>query len=271
MKCVCNDIVKLFKVKIICYVKRVREMHELAKYRPPPYMKRESVMSDNWNICNKKFTTSDIRLAIKDRLPKSMRGELDDHPENYCSLTYEDWCDLLSTIEVKYERKISAVQINRIASVRESSIYDSNESVRIPRKNKSKTGVLRYNTSSKRVRSRHHGIQRYFVLCKNSGMPDCNYMSYSTKDFTCVCTNRSIKDGLVRPMRIRTDSVKHYKRSEKNGGRSLNLSRSRTRCYIALTINQVRAVISIRSRRSGQELLRRVATLPVMIRTPIHH
>ena len=90
MKCVCNDIVILFKVKSLCYVERVCEMHDLAKYRPPPYMKRKIVMADNWNICNKEFTTSDIRLAIKDGIPKSMRGELDDHPENYCSLTYED-------------------------------------------------------------------------------------------------------------------------------------------------------------------------------------
>ena len=76
MNYVCNDIVKPFTVRIIHYAKSVLDMHDLAKYLPPPLMKRESAMSYNWRVCNKDFTISDIRLAIKDRLHKSMRGEL---------------------------------------------------------------------------------------------------------------------------------------------------------------------------------------------------
>ena len=34
--------------------------------------------------------------------------ELDDHPEDYRSLNYEDWCDLLSTIKIKYEKENSS-------------------------------------------------------------------------------------------------------------------------------------------------------------------
>ena len=68
-------------------------------------MKVESAMANNWNAQKEYFITSDLQLAIKDVLPKSMRDELNDHPEDYCSLTYEDWCDLLSTIKVKDERK----------------------------------------------------------------------------------------------------------------------------------------------------------------------
>ena len=77
-------------------------MHELENYLPITLMKGEIVISDNWNVHNKEFTTSDLRLAIKDVLPKSTRDELDDHPEDYRSLTYEDWCNILSTIKVKY-------------------------------------------------------------------------------------------------------------------------------------------------------------------------
>ena len=36
MKYICNDIVKPFRVKILRYTERVIEMHELAKYIPPP-------------------------------------------------------------------------------------------------------------------------------------------------------------------------------------------------------------------------------------------
>ena len=76
-------------------------MNDLDKYLPPPSMKGESEMSYNWNVRNQELTASDLRLAIKDWLPKSMRDESDDHPEDYHSITYEDWCDILYTIEVK--------------------------------------------------------------------------------------------------------------------------------------------------------------------------
>ena len=80
MQYFCNDIVKPFKVKIFRYSERVRDMHDLSKYLPPPFVKGESVMADNWSSCNEEFTISDIRLYINYRLPKSMRYELDDHP-----------------------------------------------------------------------------------------------------------------------------------------------------------------------------------------------
>ena len=105
MKYVRNDIVKSFNFKILRYAQHVQEMHELDKYLPPPPMKGESAMANSWALRNEEFTTGDIRLSIRDGLPKSMRDELDDHPEDYRSLTYEDWCDLLSTIEVKHEKK----------------------------------------------------------------------------------------------------------------------------------------------------------------------
>ena len=53
MKYVHNKIVKPFKLKILRYAKRVREMHDLEKYLPPPSRKGESVMTSNWIVCNK--------------------------------------------------------------------------------------------------------------------------------------------------------------------------------------------------------------------------
>ena len=44
---------------------------------------------------------NEIRFAIKDGLPSSMQYELEDHQEDYHYLTYGDWYDLLSTINVK--------------------------------------------------------------------------------------------------------------------------------------------------------------------------
>ena len=90
MKYVCNDILKPFKVKILRYSKRVCEINDLAKYLPPPSMKGKIAIAANWNVCNQEFKASDIRLAIKYEIPKFMRNELDDHPKDCRSLTYED-------------------------------------------------------------------------------------------------------------------------------------------------------------------------------------
>ena len=123
MRYVRNDIVKTFKVKILCYAERIHDMAEPVKYLHPPSMNEESAMSDNWKVRNEEFTISDLRLVIKDGLPKSRRDELDDHPKYYRSLTYDGWCDLLSAIKVKDERKISAVHIKKITSDRAYSLY----------------------------------------------------------------------------------------------------------------------------------------------------
>ena len=193
MKCVRNNILKSFTVEILRYAKRMREMYDLANYLTPPPMKEEISMEANWSVCNEEFNTSDLQLVIKDGLPKSIRDKLDDHPEYYCSLTYEDWCDLLSTIDIKYERKIAAVHIEKIASSREASQYNSNNSVGIPRRKKSKTGVLSSNKSPIRAHDRHHVIRRYCVLCKKAVIPERKYESHSVEDCTDVCTKRSVK------------------------------------------------------------------------------
>ena len=151
LKYIRNDILKPFKVKILRYTERVHEIHNPAKYLPPPQMKRQSVTAANWNVRKEEFSTSDLRLAIKDGLPKYMRDELDDHLEDYCSLTYEYWFNLLSTIQVKYESKGAAVHINNISSAGAASLYDSNKSVRIPNKKKAKTGVLCSNKLPKKT------------------------------------------------------------------------------------------------------------------------
>ena len=214
MKHVRNDIVKPFKVKILRYAERIREMHDLENYLPPSLMKGEIEMEANWNVRNEELTESDIRLAIRDGLPKSMRDELNEHPEEYCYLTYKDWCELLSTIDVKYERKRAAVRIKKIASAREASLYDNDKSVRIPRNNKDRTGVLIYNKYPKKVH-RHHRIQCYCVLYNKAGTPERKYTSHSANDFTCVRINQYIKYGMVGPVGSRTNAMKQYKKSEK--------------------------------------------------------
>ena len=142
---------------------------------------------------------------------------MDDHPEEYRSLTYEDWCDLLSTIEVKYERKRAAGHIKKIDSARAASLSNSNESMRVMHRKKAKTDVSNSHKPPRREHKRHHGAQCYFVIYKKAGMPECKYMSHSTEYCTGVRTKRSIKDGMGGPVGIRNHAVQHHNKPEKNG------------------------------------------------------
>ena len=89
-------------------------------------MKGNGYEADNWKVHDKEFSVHDIRVAIKDGLPSSMHDELEDNQEDYRSLDHEDWCDLLSTIKAKYNRKRVATQIKNIESARAAYHYDSN-------------------------------------------------------------------------------------------------------------------------------------------------
>ena len=170
-------------------------------------MKVESEMEDNWSVRNKEFTISGIRLAIKGGLPKSMRGELDDHPEDYRSLAYEYWCDLLSTIKVKDESKRAAVHIKKIASAMASSLSDSDEYMRILKRKKANNSVMRSNKSPRRAHDIHHDVQRYCVLFKKSGTSEQKHLLRSSEDCTGVRTKCPIKDGMRGPMGSSTNSV----------------------------------------------------------------
>ena len=98
MNYIWNDIVKLFKVKILCYDECLRDMHDLAKYHPPSSMKGDSAVAAYWTVRNQELTVSEIRLAIKNRIHSTMQDELEDNQEDYSSLNYEYFCELMSTI-----------------------------------------------------------------------------------------------------------------------------------------------------------------------------
>ena len=126
-------------------------------------MKGVSAGAVNWEIRNKKSTVSEIRLAIKDRLPSSMHRELEVQQQEYQSLTHEYWRDLLSTIKVKCDRKIAAIYINKIASDRSASLSESDKYVRILRNEKARlgTGVLCSNKGPRKKAPKHHVTQRH--------------------------------------------------------------------------------------------------------------
>ena len=140
-----------------------------------------------------------------------MQNELEDNQEDYRSLTHEYWCDLLSTIKFKENRKREATHINKIDYDRADSHYDSDKSTRVPRKNTSKTGVL--HSKPNRKAPRHHVTQSHCILCNKEKTPEQKYILHSDEDyFGKRSYQKSIWDGLVGPMRSRAEDVKYNKK-----------------------------------------------------------
>ena len=156
-------------------------MHNLSKYLPTPSMKINNYKADNWKSRDQELYVNEIRFAIKDGLPSYMQDELEDNQEEYYSLTHEDWCDLLSTIEVKDNRKRESTDIKKIGYARAASLSNSKGSFRILRKNKARTGFLQLNKGLHNKAHNHHGNQIHCVLCKKSGMPEQKYMWHSAE------------------------------------------------------------------------------------------
>ena len=77
------------------------------------------------------------------------------------------------------------MHIKNIFSARAASLSDIDESMRIRKKKKAKTGVLRSNKSPKKAH-RNHIIQRYCVIFNKSGIPERKYKLHSDEDCTGV-------------------------------------------------------------------------------------
>ena len=95
-----------------------------------------------WSFRNKYLTKDEIFVETKYSIPISTKDEMDSKDKYYISLSYEEWCDLLYTLEDKDNRKMDAAHI-KILSI-QRNVLDSNSNVRtrLPHKKKDSTGVL---------------------------------------------------------------------------------------------------------------------------------
>ena len=87
---------------------------------------------------------------------------------------------MLSTIKVQDNRKRVSTQIKNIPTFIVAPHSDSNESVRVPRKNKAWNDV-QFKKQGKKT-PEHHGAQSYGLLCVKEGMPERNYMCHSSEE-----------------------------------------------------------------------------------------
>ena len=140
---------------------------------------------------------------------------MEDNQEEYLSLDHEYCCDLLSTIEVKENRKRAATQINRLATSMAASNYDIDESVRVPHKKRVRTGFTPSQKTQGGKMPKHNGIQLYCALCKKEVIYHQNYMLHSSKNCFGKCFDQHpIKEGMEEALDVRVNTVKKYKKFE---------------------------------------------------------
>ena len=209
IKYICNDIVKPFRSVILHNSERFQEMHDLSKYLSTPLMKGDIHNSDNWDVCNKGLYENEIRIPIKERLSSFIQDGLEDNEEEYIYLDHKDWCDLLSTIEVKDNRKINATQIKRLATSTETSNYDSHESIMVKRKKRVSTSVITSRKQQGEKTPKYHGIHRYCALFKKEVIHKQKYISHSFENCFVKCSDQqSPKEVLGGDLGNRYDAVK---------------------------------------------------------------
>ena len=154
-------------------------------------MKGDRYGTSNWDFRDIEFSKNYICVAIKDRLSSSMQDELEDNQEYYRSLAHDNWCDLLSTINVKDNRKMSETQIKSIETSSAASNSDIHESVRLTCKKMVRTGVLPKRKQQEKKTTKYHVIHCYLALCKKAGMPERKYMSHSSENCFGKCSDHN--------------------------------------------------------------------------------
>ena len=111
-----------------------------------------------------------------DVLSTSVQDELDDKDKDYFSVPHKEWCDLLSIMEGKYNRKRAASQIKILsASKAEPDNSYSNTRPRVTQKNKERTGYMPSRKRQGKNNPKHKGFQCYCVLRKKAEMPERKY------------------------------------------------------------------------------------------------
>ena len=132
-------------------------------------------------------------------------------------------CNILSTLEGKYNRKRVDSQIKRLTSQKAVANYsDSDTSPRVLWNNKSRTGMLPARKQSKNNIPKHGVIQKYFLLCKKSRTTENKYMSHSSGTwFFKRSYQEYLKKGLGGNLDKRKAAVKQFYNAKNERKRDL--------------------------------------------------
>ena len=145
-----------------------------------------------------------------------MHNYLYDNIQDYGSLPHKYWCDLLSTMEKKDNRKRAATQIKRVAASKAAPAnYDSNAYKRFPLKKKARTVVILDQKNQVKNSSKNIGSQIYCVLYKKDRIIEHNWKSHSSKNcFGKFSDQAYVKEGLGGTLGNRVAAFKQNHKSE---------------------------------------------------------
>ena len=100
--------------------------------------------------------------------------------------------------------------------------YDSNVSLRVPRKEKLITDVLLEPMHNRKKTPKHYGAQLYFLLRNKAGIHERKWKAHISENCFGESFNQaSIKDVLGRALGKRVNYVKHHQKYEKKWKRKL--------------------------------------------------
>ena len=151
-----------------------------------------------------------------------MNYDLEDNQEDYRSLSNEYWCEIVSNIQVKDNRKRVETQIKRLETSHAAPNSDRDESIRVLCKKRVRTGVPPNRKQQGGNPSKNHEDQHYCMLCKKSVIHEQNYMSHSSENcFGKSSDQKYIKEGLEGALGNRDDAFKRYNKSEKQWNKQL--------------------------------------------------
>ena len=198
------------------------QMFDYCIYLQPPTMKGQNWEKADWKATNTPTPEKSILKAIKDGLPQAMQDKILEKDDDYYRLmSEEDFNDMLTNLELSDEReratrKIAEEEIKRVQTeLREKHDGDNGSS------------------SNKRCKlsTNGRGIARHCSLCKNAGMPECNYMSHS--DSQCQDKVEMAKRAMSGSVADQSKQVKKYKKEYKAMRKKLMSTRKRHKKLLA--------------------------------------
>ena len=111
------------------------------------------------------------------------RMEWIDKDKDYSSLPHTEWCDLLYTMEEKYNPKQEADQIKILAASKAAPAEsDSDTSPKVSQTNKSRTSVLLNRKNHGKNPPKKKRFKRYCVLYKKYGITERKYTLQSLEN-----------------------------------------------------------------------------------------
>ena len=124
---VMNAINKPFKMGIQDYAERMCVMFEMAKIIPTTSRNNKEYHKDAWDTSDMPYKEDMIQKAIKDEITAVIQEEVGEKfGSDYCTISTEEWIDLIGTLEVRDARGSAYFESQNTAYKKNNNYYPAN-------------------------------------------------------------------------------------------------------------------------------------------------